>query len=169
MSRLLHPAVGTGAMLAMVAGLSAVVFSIDPEQAPALPSNVRELAPAVDAPAGAFAAPRPRNAIYYAAITDRPLFAPTRRPDVMDAPPGPEAEPEPDREIAFAPPPPQVRLLGVLQTGTSASALLSIEGGAPVWVPEGADIEGWRMSEVSATSVVLTADDRSLRLEMYPQ
>lgn len=115
--------------------------------------------------------PKPRPDIYYAAITDRPIFEPTRRPVTM-APTPVEVEPE-TIEVAPTssdrPPLPVVELLGVIRSSESGSALLSIDGGAALWFKEGATISGWRLNKVLDEQIEFVRDSESEIVDLYNQ
>lgn len=116
-------------------------------------------------------APNPRTEPYYTAITDRPLFEATRRPVSQEA--APEPEPEVEVEEVTAPaapteiPAPDIRLLGVLTGGARSSALISLAGDDPQWLGEGAQVDGWALSEIAPDHVLLTEKQRELRVELY--
>jgi hypothetical protein len=88
-----------------------------------------------------------------AAIHDRPLFAPGRRP------PAPPVEEKADAEPAVKTPPElRGRLAGVtlgLQDGRRA--VFARMGEKPTVVKEGDEIDGWTVSSIEATQVVLTS------------
>ncbi|WP_299695261.1 hypothetical protein [uncultured Tateyamaria sp.] len=114
--------------------------------------------------------PNARNEAFYTAITDRPLFAETRRPFVAEAPALTPVEAEAEPEAPAPPPvlpPPEVRLLGVLSGGAREAALLSIAGGDPEWFDIGSDIDGWRLSDIAPAEIQLTQNERALRVELY--
>lgn len=115
--------------------------------------------------------PNARNDTYYTAITSRPLFEAARRPIEEDA--APEPAPEVEAEEVEAPPAPtkmpapDVRLLGVLTGGARSSALLSLAGDDPQWLATGAQVEGWALTDIAADHVILTENERELRVELY--
>ncbi|MDA8747768.1 hypothetical protein N9M66_06110 [Litoreibacter sp.] len=118
--------------------------------------------------------PAPQPDTYFAAITDRPLFAPTRRaneakPVAILEEPAPATtpvivvQPEPEVEI----PAPNLVLLGVLTGSARNSALISLNGSEPEWFRDGADIAGWKLTTIEADAIELSETDRSLRFELY--
>ena len=89
--------------------------------------------------------PKQRPEVFYAAITDRPVFEPTRRP-VSTAPAQIATEPETAPETGRNPSPlPQLELLGVIRSSQSSSALLSVDGGAALWIKEGEMVSKWQV------------------------
>lgn len=117
-----------------------------------------------------------RSDSYYAAITDRPLFAPTRRPvapqteapdpePVRAAEPDPTPEPQPERVT----PPPQPRLLGVMQAGSEAKALLADPSGEMAWVTSGATFSGWKINKITPEWIEIRHHEQTLRVELYRQ
>lgn len=117
----------------------------------------------------------PRPAIYYQAITQRPVFSPTRRPlEAVVAAPEPEPvieAPEPviSTPVAAPPAPPQLRLLGVIGSAGALSALISNAGGDPAWLPKGSIIEGWTITDIGPDWAELGLDSQNFRIEMYEQ
>jgi hypothetical protein len=90
-------------------------------------------------------------------MTERPLFAPTRRPPPTPAPP--EAAP------VFEPPPappatPDYALLGIVRDGDRAIALLrSRSEGRNLRVEAGDMVGGWEIAAVDTLSVRLRGRD----------
>ncbi len=113
--------------------------------------------------------PAPRPDIFYAAILDRPLFAPKRRP-VTSAP---EIEPEPDiievvtETTTILSAPDDVTLSGILGGSDNLSALLGHGDTAAEWVREEDEIAGWIVSEIGVSWVVLSSGDQTYRLELF--
>jgi hypothetical protein len=90
----------------------------------------------------------------YAAIVDRPLFSPTRRPETgaILAP----AEPGADVPI---------KLKGTNMTATARSGLFQLgDNTQSVWVSEGGEIGGWTVKEVHDFGAVLERDGESIEL-----
>ncbi|MFM9858860.1 hypothetical protein RUR49_10265 [Pseudoxanthobacter sp. M-2] len=93
-----------------------------------------------------------------AATRDRPLFSPDRRgvepePEVVEE----EPEPEPEPEVADVPDatPPQVRLAGVVISGTLRIAMLHDEvEDEVVRLREGQSFSDWTLVSVAPRSVV---------------
>lgn len=116
--------------------------------------------------------PRARPDIYFAAITDRPVFEQSRRPiesaPVADEEPSvPESEPvvtpEPEGKI----PEPNIVLLGVLTGGARNSALIALNGAEPEWVRQSAEVAGWILTTIESDAIELNEADRSLRIDLY--
>ena len=116
---------------------------------------------------------RDRPDIYYQAITDRPLFSPTRRPIELAPLTSVPQEPEEDIVVVEEPAPEQVIpepdaiLLGVMTNGALGSALVSLDGAQAVWRSEGDDLNGWTLRSIEADAIELNEADRSLRIELY--
>ena len=115
------------------------------------------------------ALPQARPAVYYEATTQRPLFAPTRRPvmaiiDAVEA-----ADPEPQEPQQVAATIPDMQLLGVLQNGRKNAAYIRIGDTEPVWLSEGEMSLGWTLAEITPDSIQLTRDDDRITLEMFEQ
>ena len=81
----------------------------------------------------------------FSAISERPLFSPSRRPVVGEkaAPTGPGIEQ-------------RYRLLGLLNTGDTRRALLA-EGKRRFAIAEGAMLEGWRIARIEHDRIVLSS------------
>jgi len=112
-----------------------------------------------------------RPAVYYAAITDRPLFEPGRRPYVEQAA-APEQMPEPVAEPpapvqATELPAPELSLQGVMMIDNNTVALIAINGGIPDWVSKGDPVDDWTLSEIGSDWVEISRDARRIRVEMY--
>jgi hypothetical protein len=97
------------------------------------------------------------------AISQRPLFAPTRRPFEPEPPAPPPAQaPEPQA------PPPNVTLVGVVKDPRELQALLRL-GEKDFHVRIGDDLSGWTVSDIGARSLVLTLGARSVSLALFPE
>jgi len=113
--------------------------------------------------------PKPRPELYYAAITNRPVFEPSRRPVYVSPE---QVEPESQVvNIATADdglsPFPAVELLGVIRSSDSRSALLSIDGGAALWIKEGEMVVGWQLNRVSNEQVEFVRDSEREIVDLY--
>lgn len=106
-------------------------------------------------------------AIYFAAITDRPLFAPTRRPG-MELAATPTAPPQPVSAVP-SDPTADVQLLGTIMMGERASALLVIGNQPPSWIGVGTVVAGFKLSGVGPDWAELASDTKTVRLDLYPQ
>ena len=109
-----------------------------------------------------------RPAVYYQAITDRPLFSPTRRPETtepLDVPTNTKPLAAPDEAV----PVPDFQLKGTMVMGGQASALLSVDSAAPVWFEFGTDIAGWTLTQIGPDWAELSNNSDILRVELYPK
>ena len=115
--------------------------------------------------------PTPRTDGSYAEITARPLFVASRRPsermpeqaDTVALPTAPAHAPKsntPDQE-------PDLRLLGVMTGGARNAALLASANENPEWRSQGADIQGWTLTEIAADHVILKRKEATHRVELY--
>lgn len=112
-----------------------------------------------------------RPVVYYAAITDRPLFEPTRRPFMREeAVPEFTAEPVDEAPAPAAPtelPPPELTLQGVMTMDNNTVALIGINGDIPAWVSKGDTVSGWSLSKIGSDWVEISREARRIRVEMY--
>lgn len=112
-------------------------------------------APAAAAEQAIAAAPRrvsfaPPPLERFAAIAERPLFTPTRRPPPAAAGPAPVGDA----------PPPHIEVIGVYSVNDRPGALLAVDGAAPAPFAIGDVIRGWRIAAIEAPSVTLGRDGR---------
>ncbi|SMX26035.1 hypothetical protein TRP8649_00107 [Pelagimonas phthalicica] len=112
---------------------------------------------------------RPQKSdVFYSAVTQRPIFAPTRRAVSLDtvktAEPAPTSAPAPKPILAT---PPEVRLLGVMGTAQGNTALISHAGGNPIWVTQKETLGGWQISDIFADALELRLKTQTIRIEMY--
>jgi hypothetical protein len=94
----------------------------------------------------------------YAAIVERPLFAPSRRP-----PPGaPAAGLGPSIESRY-------RLIGIVGAGAKRNAFIA-DGARRTQIAEGDTLDGWTVKKIDQDRVLLTspAGDAALRLSRAP-
>jgi len=92
----------------------------------------------------------------FAAISERPLFSPSRKPA-----PGEKAAPAgPGIEQRY-------RLLGLMNTGDSRRALLA-EGKRRFAIAEGGSLEGWRVARIEHDRVVLSSAAGEAVLSLQP-
>ena len=98
----------------------------------------------------------------YAAVVERPLFSPTRRPPVVAAPD--EAAPPARRD--------ELTLRGVMLAPHKRVALIEIEGADEEarWLAEGETLQGWTIAAVRERHVVLSehGETRELALDWEP-
>jgi hypothetical protein len=81
----------------------------------------------------------------YAAVVERPLFSPTRRPAVIAAEDAPAAPVRRDELV----------LRGVMLAPHKRVALIEVEGEEPRWLAEGEGLDGWTLEAVHERHVVL--------------
>jgi len=164
------PFFGTSFLAAVTAGLGYLMMNPAADTADPPPPVPEAALPAAAVSADEIAIlPQARPAIFYTAITERPLFAPTRRPIVVDAEPEPTLSPVPDPTPAptSLAPPTDLRLSGILGGGSDRSAYLGRGDGAGMWLRVDAQIDGWIISEIGPDWVTLTAGEDSFRLELF--
>ncbi|RLJ60742.1 hypothetical protein BCF46_0947 [Litoreibacter meonggei] len=172
--KVLLPILGTAGLLSFVAG-AAYLVSI-PQSEVKLPAEDDQFASetVVNSPdaGNTNMVPVAHSDSFYAPITDRPLFAQSRRPHEQ-APAAIEEIPEEIVVETPAPvemlvlPEPNILLLGVLTGGVRNSALISVDGSPPAWQREGSDIQGWQLNAIDADAIHLSAHERSLRIDLY--
>lgn len=115
--------------------------------------------------------PTPRPAVYYAAITERPLFFSTRRPEVAD-PDRTVPAPEPRLDESAEPAPvdaPQLTLKGTLFTESGWTALVSAGDLPAEWLDIGSSLAGLTLAAVGPDWAEFTSDTLTLKLDLYPQ
>ena len=112
-----------------------------------------------------------RSDIYYSAITERPLFAPTRRPVSAVDRTLPDTILENVAPVEASAPealkPPQLALHGVMNSLDHLSALLSLNDSTPEWFSQGAVIQGWNLGAIGDDWVILTRNEHEHRVDMY--
>lgn len=166
-SRLLS-LIGTGLLLAG-AGLAALWALDVTAKQPGLPSF--EMAPPqATRAAPSRAASRPlRPEVYYDAVTQRPLFAPDRRPLVLDD----TSEAAPEEPVVAAKsepvvvPPPALLLLGVMGTADENRALVQNADGEALWLTQGTELGGWTIDRIGPNWLDLSRASETIRIEMY--
>lgn len=103
---------------------------------------------------------------YYDAVTDRPLFAPQRRPFepavVVDT------EPQAPEPVAVEEPQPIFRLKGVMNIDGGYRALVESSAGVTEWIEEKNELSGWVIEEIGPDWVEIKKNESSIRLDMYP-
>lgn len=108
----------------------------------------------------------PRSKIYYAAIVERPLFAPNRRPNA------PLKSDEVQEVVVSAEPVtsserPEISVHGVMVDATGSKVLISAVGESPQWAKPGTKIGGWTVSDIGPDWVELSLASETFRFEMY--
>jgi hypothetical protein len=125
-------------------------------QAPAVPppTGVQETVLAVAATSGKAAGVSPPPLLELTDTVARPLFTISRRPEEEPAETAPEAKVE---TVVTPTAPPALRLSAVIIEPDRRQALLiPKDGGAPMRVLQGAEVQGWTLSEVRDDAVVLS-------------
>lgn len=172
MREVLLPTLGTGLLAALTIGLGLAV-SRAPFEVP-LEGEAGTTAVTATGNGGTntLNLPAPRPAVFYEAVTDRPLFAPGRRPEqqqpevpapveapaVIDTP----TEPEPVQ-------PADLQLHGTLDDGRTGRALVSIGGEPATWLQQGDSIAGWTIATIGPDWIDLEQDSRKTRIDLYPK
>jgi hypothetical protein len=113
-----------------------------------------------------------RPAVYYAAITDRPLFAPLRRPVPPDsglAEAQPEAAAVPEADIADQAVVPVLALHGTMVMSGGGSALIGVDDQPPEWIAVGGVIAGFTVNSIGPDWAQLSSSKTDLKLDMYPK
>lgn len=99
----------------------------------------------------------PPPAQRYAVIAKRPPFQSDRSPPRRAKPAAPVR-----KEVRK----PSVAITGLMATGSTRRALLSVAGASPNLHAVGDDIAGWRLVEISQTGITLRRGQRTLSLAM---
>ena len=108
------------------------------------------------------------NSLRLAEIQARPLFLKSRRP--YEPPLAPAAAPVETADTGLAVPADALILKGVfLKPSVSKALIMSPTTAQGIWVPLGAEIEGWKIEEVTASAVRLTQRQKSRLLTLYPK
>lgn len=154
--------------LAILAGCTSYLAVSKSRTAPIFQTDLRpeETSPISQPTRALQTLPSPRPDIYYAAITDRPLFAPERRPSIPRIETVPETE-----EVAVAAPvrrhPDGLTLSGVLDGGEYPKALIAVGSSLPDWYQVGDVVDGWSITRIFENAIILTEGDGSHRLELF--
>ena len=149
-ARLSAPRPGTvfGALVLLFAVVAAWPWLFPP-----VPS-VRKLAtPPASAEPRRLAAPQPLA--HYAAIVERPLFSPSRRPA-----PGSSTTVSPSADTHY-------RLVGVIASGARKKALI-VDGARRVEVGEGEALDSWTVKKIGQNNVELTSPTGEAILKLKP-
>jgi general secretion pathway protein N len=100
---------------------------------------------------------------HLSATRDRPLFAPSRRPP-PPPPPVVEAVPPPPPPL----PPPTLVVLGIVADANGTLAMVRSAASDKILRARlGDDIEGWKVTQIEARSLVLAHDERSVTFAMF--
>lgn len=170
MIKRLFPLIGTSSLLFAVAMLGWKMAEVYKTK-PVFVSKTAVDAPQTPAMAATRVQVPQRPAIYYAAITDRPLFEPSRRPYTQEeTAPEPKPDPVVEAPTPTAPaelPPPELILQGVMTLNDNVAALIGINGETPEWVSKGDPVSDWTLSEVGSDWIEISRKARHIRVEMY--
>jgi hypothetical protein len=174
------PFIGTSFLLAIVTAMTFVIFE---QWWDVTESATEELVGDVTAVAVTrngsteIDLPPPLPSFNYGVVSERPLFAPSRRPETLELPPVTPAPtltieivstPVPEL-VLVAEPPPNVRLHGVIQIGDKSSALLALDEQVATWIDEGERVGEWTLSIVEPEWVELSRDSEPLRIHLFEQ
>lgn len=165
----LLPLIGTGILIAITALLGIKAAEVS-KRRPA--NSVATLTQDAPAPQTQTAHIAQRPDAYYAAITERPVFAPLRRPyvpKVAASEPAPKPAVEVPKPVAQAieARPPEVTFQGIITRDERKAALIGLDGEAPAWVAQGDSIAGWTLSNIGNDWIEISRDARSIRVDMY--
>lgn len=145
----------SAALLAAAAVLTAVLAAADGEVS-VLASATNPISPARPAAASRVLAP----ASTFAALTQRPLFLPSRQPE----PERPRARVAPAPPAPPAPPALSATLVGVLMSPAGRSAILRLADGKTTTVREGGTLDGWTLKQVSPDRVSLLSGATTIEI-----
>lgn len=161
------PFLGTATLTGIAAALGTLAFQTTPAAPDIVPTQTTDPVPQTTAQQNQ-TLPSARPDVFYAAITERPLFAPTRRP-VDNATPAAVVTqaPEPAVTAPVLTPPTDLKLSGILGGGTNRSAFVAREDGSGEWLRVDTKIEGWTITEIGPEWIVLSAGDDTFRLELF--
>lgn len=165
----LLPFLGTACLVLVTGVMGLFAFRTVASPLPDLPRIESGAKPQISTSQSLRHSRRVRTDRYYAAVTERPLFAPTRRPiepDDPDALPEAEVVTEATPAVTSQEPPP-LRLHGTMIATNGFSALLSHSGNEPEWLRAGTDIQGWKLSEIGDGWATLKNGNETFKLEMY--
>ncbi|MDA7966148.1 hypothetical protein [Ruegeria sp.] len=164
----LLPALSGTSVLAVIAALSCYVAGSVVTSVPArssLTTEAQQIQPE-DPNEANNTARSPRSKIYYAAIVERPLFAPERRPKTQVAADD-EQEPAIVAEPVMLSERPDVSVHGVMVDASGSKALISVAEESPQWAELGTSIGGWTVSDIGPDWVELGLATETFRFEMY--
>lgn len=101
----------------------------------------------------------------FAAMIERPLFSPTRRPEPVGIPaPSDDGAADPGL-VATGPDEPGIRFVGTVgQGGSMTAVVIRADSGDALRLATGDRIEGWEVAEVTTSELVLRREERRLVL-----
>lgn len=105
----------------------------------------------------------------FPATLTRPLFRATRRPPEAEKPAAAEARTaQPQKQVRL---PDGLALIGIVkQSGEAGRALIRAQASdTGQWVEVGYVLEGWRLSQIEAGSILFEAEGRKQSLSLFPQ
>jgi len=166
----LPSAVGTSTLLL----LATLTWMITPEARSRIHRVTPQALPSEDTAVQNTALPVGRSNlksdVFYEAITQRPLFAPNRRPATSNEPMAEQvAEPDPEPVTATSEhiAAPEISLHGIMRNGTVRHAFLSVSSQEPAWVALNTEISGWRLETIENNWIELVRQDHKHRVELY--
>lgn len=166
----IFPLIGTTALAVIATLLGQFVMNMTPATpVPESPEKPDPAVQTVEQQSRRQSLPAVRPEIFYAAITERPLFAPTRRPVDRSSEPAPEVigTPEPVAIVPSIQPPTDLQLSGILGDGLNRSAFVARVDESGEWLRLGAEIDGWTITEIGPEWIILTAGEDIFRLELF--
>jgi hypothetical protein len=132
------------------AAIFLAALAIWPWLAPPVPSAPPAAAPKTNAPAPFPAALPPQAA--FAAIIERPLFTPSRRPAPGAAAPSSDG---------------RYRLLGIVGVGAQRRAFVA-DGARRIEISQGETFDSWTVREIAQDHVLLTSQSGEMTLKIKP-
>ncbi len=108
----------------------------------------------------------------YQAILDRPLFAPSRRPMPVSAPPTPTTSLPTLEPVATLPEPktvspPSLALKGIVGGRDRSVAFVEQAGAEPAWLAQGMMIEDWELAVIGRDWIVLRQGEQEVRIDLF--
>ncbi|MEM9029156.1 MAG: hypothetical protein AAGC70_12380 [Pseudomonadota bacterium] len=107
-----------------------------------------------------------------AAVLQKPIFFRDRRipkPNSVSRPKRPKRNTVRRRQVPRTPPQIRLRLLGVVLSGDTQKALVSIDGRAPFWVKVGDRLNSeWRVAKIETNTLTGAAGAREKEFQLYP-
>lgn len=164
----LLPLIGTGSLIAIVALLGMKAAEVSQIKVTSPETTPKQNVPTASTHPTQITQ---RPAVYYAAITERPVFDPSRRPYVPEAV-APEPVPEPVEEAPEPSqpkelPPPELTLQGIITRDERTAALIGINGEAPSWVAQGDPVADWTLNDIGNDWIEISRGARIIRVDMY--
>lgn len=164
----LFPLIGTGSLIAIVALLGMKAAEVSQIMITSPETALKQDVPTASASPTQVTQ---RPAVYYAAITERPVFDPSRRPYTPEAvasepvPEPVEEAPEPSQPQEV--PPPELTLQGIITRDEQTAALIGINGETPSWIAQGDPVADWTLNNIGNDWIEISRDARIIRVDMY--